>query len=187
MRHQGTRQIETNRLILRQFSIDDAEKIFNNWASDADVTRYLSWKPHKNIANTRQIIEDWQNRAVMLDDYNWCIEEKACGEPIGNIGVVALMEDIDAVEIGCCIGKRWWNKGIATEAFSAIIDFFFSVVGANRIVVRYDLHNAGSAAVACKCKLTVEGIARDGARDSDGLVDTAVASILRREWIKNKT
>jgi len=46
MEHLGTRKLETERLILRQFTVNDIEKIFNNWASDDDVTKYLTWLSH---------------------------------------------------------------------------------------------------------------------------------------------
>ena len=48
MEHLGTRKLETERLILRQFTIDDAEYIFKNWANDNEVTKYLTWPSHKN-------------------------------------------------------------------------------------------------------------------------------------------
>jgi hypothetical protein len=42
MEHLGTKRLETPRLILRQFAIDDAENMFQNWASDAEVTKHLT-------------------------------------------------------------------------------------------------------------------------------------------------
>ena len=46
MNHQGTRRIETERLVLRQFSIDDAEAMYLGWAGDPEVTRFMSWPTH---------------------------------------------------------------------------------------------------------------------------------------------
>lgn len=53
MEHLGTINLETNRLILRKFKIEDAEDMYNNWASDNEVTKYLSWKTHLNIEETK--------------------------------------------------------------------------------------------------------------------------------------
>ena len=49
MKHKGTKQLETNRLILRQFVIEDYELFYKNWATDERVTRYMTWNPHQNI------------------------------------------------------------------------------------------------------------------------------------------
>lgn len=50
MKHKGTVILETDRLILRRFSVDDAEAMFRNWANDPDVTKYLTWPPHADVS-----------------------------------------------------------------------------------------------------------------------------------------
>ena len=57
MKHLGTQTIETNRLILKKFEIKDAQKMFNNWASSDEVTKYLTWKPHKDVSVSKEWIE----------------------------------------------------------------------------------------------------------------------------------
>ena len=73
MNHQGTRRIETERLVLRQFSIDDAEAMYLGWAGDPEVTRFMSWPTHESPEDSQAIIEKWQNDAILRSDYNWCI------------------------------------------------------------------------------------------------------------------
>jgi len=48
MNHKGTETLETERLLLRRFSESDAEAVFRNWASDDEVTKYLTWPSHKS-------------------------------------------------------------------------------------------------------------------------------------------
>lgn len=55
MQNTGTILLETNRLILRRFRIEDAEPMFKNWASDLDVTEFLTWKPHANVEETKAV------------------------------------------------------------------------------------------------------------------------------------
>ena len=43
MQHKGTKSLQTNRLILRRFEESDAKAMFDNWASDSEVTKYLAW------------------------------------------------------------------------------------------------------------------------------------------------
>ena len=50
--HKGTKTIETDRLILRQFTMEDAEPMFRNWASDDEVTRHLTWPTHESVEIT---------------------------------------------------------------------------------------------------------------------------------------
>ena len=52
MKHLGSKVLTTERLVLRPFRADDAEAMFNNWASDPEVTKYLTWTPHKSAVGT---------------------------------------------------------------------------------------------------------------------------------------
>ena len=61
MVHKGTVRLETDRLILRRFTLDDAPAMFNNWANDPEVTKYLSWEPHADLEVTREILRTWVN------------------------------------------------------------------------------------------------------------------------------
>lgn len=90
MTHIGTKTIKTERLILRKFTVDDYNDMFNNWASDENVTRFLTWLPHESPESTRQLLEGWCNAYERNDAYNWAMEFE--GQVIGNISVVRLSE-----------------------------------------------------------------------------------------------
>lgn len=84
MKHCGTQRLETERLILRRYKIDDAEAMFNNWASDDDVVKFLMWKPHESPEVSRGIIEEWIKRYSDGSYYHWAVVLKENGdEPIG--------------------------------------------------------------------------------------------------------
>ena len=59
MNHCGTRMLETDRLVLRPFVVGDAEAMFRNWASDSEVTKYLTWPAHANMDVTRALLKEW--------------------------------------------------------------------------------------------------------------------------------
>ena len=143
MKHCGTKMIETERLILRRFVIEDVENMFKNWASDPEVTKYLTWPAHSDIGITEFILSDWIKSYEKDDSYNWAIELKEIGEVIGNISSVNNNEAVNKVHIGYCIGNKWWNKGIMSEALKAVIDYFFEKVEVNRVEARHDVNNAG--------------------------------------------
>lgn len=60
MRNKGTQQLETGRLLLRRITLNDAEDMYHNWASDKEVTKHLTWKPHKSIEDTKATISSWE-------------------------------------------------------------------------------------------------------------------------------
>lgn len=59
MNKAGTQKIETQRLILRRFKIEDADDMYNNWASDPEVTRYLTWPVHSSVEVTKNLLTEW--------------------------------------------------------------------------------------------------------------------------------
>lgn len=70
MRHCGTKVIETERLILRQFEMDDKTAMFNNWASDTDVAKYLTWPAHDSVELTGMFFEAGFERIYAGHDIN---------------------------------------------------------------------------------------------------------------------
>ena len=71
MNHVGTQQLETSRLILRKFRIKDAPIMFQNWANDPEVTRYVTWLPHGKVSVTQSLLEEWTARYSEPDPYHW--------------------------------------------------------------------------------------------------------------------
>ena len=182
MNHSGTRRLETERLVLRRLTASDADKVFKNWVSDPEVTRFLTWPPHTDLSVTRRLAALWAEEAKKPDFYQWAIEPKDLGEPIGSISVVALVEERDIVSIGYCIGRKWWHQGITSEAFEAVIRYMFDEVGVNRLEARHNVNNPNSGGVMRKCGLTYEGTLRQAATDNTGVMDLSVWSILRSEY-----
>ena len=159
MTHLGTETLRTQRLILRPFTVDDAQAMYENWASDERVTRYLTWCPHESPAATRQLLELWHAAYEKPDYYNWAIQYE--GTPIGSIGVVDLNERSERAELGYCIGHAYWNKGVMTEAVTSVLDFLFARVGVHRVTISHAVKNPASGNVARKCGLTFEGTKRE--------------------------
>lgn len=177
--HRGTLTLETDRLILRRYRLEDASDMYHNWASDSDVTRFLSWAPHENIEITKEVIEIWINQYQYDNIYNWGIELKANGALIGGISVVSLSETDFSCEIGYCIGKQFWRNGITTEAFLAIIPFLFEHVGMNRISANHDTKNIASGRVMQKAGLVYEGTAHQAKRRGNEFYDLATYAITK--------
>ena len=182
--HKGTQTIETSRLILRRAVREDAEPMFRNWASDPEVTKFLTWPPHSNIAVSEMVIGNWLQEYGKESYYQWMIELKEIGQPIGSISVVRQNDRVEEAEIGYCIGSQWWHKGIVSEALAAVIKYLFEEVGMNRVAARHDPNNPHSGGVMRKCGMKYEGTNRACDRNNQGICDAAQYSILRSEWQK---
>ena len=182
MKNCGTQRIETDRLILRRYVIEDADAMYKNWASDSEVTKFLTWQPHSSVEVSRGIIENWLKEYSDGKYYQWAIVLKANGnEPIGDISVVHMKEDISMVHIGYCLGRAWWRRGIMSEALKAVTDFMFDTVEVNRVESRHDPMNPNSGKVMQKCGMKYEGTLRSADRNNQGICDACYYALLRSE------
>lgn len=180
--HKGTQTTETPRLILRRAAREDAEPMFRNWASDPEVTKYLTWPPHGNVEVTQKVLTSWLAGYDQNDYYQWMIVLKELAEPIGSISVVRQNEVVKEGEIGYCIGSQWWHRGIMSEALTAVINYLFAEVGMERISARHDPNNPHSGGVMRKCGMKYEGTTRASDRNNQGICDAAHYAILRGDW-----
>lgn len=184
LNHKGTSVLETNKFILRPFTAGDYEDMYCNWASDKDVTKYLTWAEHCNISKTKMVVTLWENLYKSKEYYNWAIEEKFSSHVIGSINLMNLDNYNDNGEVGYCIGKSFWNQGIMTEVLHKILDFAFVEIKVERITARRHIENIACGMVLKKCKFVYEGTLRKIVKDSNGvLVDCKYYSILKSEYL----
>lgn len=180
--HKGTITIETERLILRRFRPEDDRAMFENWASDDAVTKYLTWPSHGSIDITRMVLADWVSGYDKPDFYQWAITLKAEGDnPIGSIGVTEQNDRVGKAEIGYCLGQQWWRRGIMTEALKAVMNYFFDEVGMRRIESHHDTRNPHSGDVMKKCGMKFEGTLRQAAWNNQGICDVNLYALLAQE------
>jgi len=182
LNHKGTKQLETERLILRKFKIDDYAKMYDNWASEDAVTKYLTWKSHENQDVTKSVLTDWVDNYANNDFYNWAIELKEEDKLIGNISVVNYREETMSAVLGYCMGSKWWGKEIMPEAAKAVLKYLFEEVGFNRIAADHDKNNPKSGRVMQKIGMTYEGTLRSAGFCNQGIIDEVWYSILKSEW-----
>ena len=179
MNKTGTQRIETHRLILRPFRAEDAEDMFANWASDPEVTRFLTWPPHSDAGVTRRLLSQWISHYEDGGYFQWAIELRETGAVIGSIAVVKLEEAIGSAEIGYCLGRAFWGRGIMPEALRAVMDYLFDTAGLNRIWAGHDVNNPKSGRVMEKAGMRKEGILRASGINNQGIRDVAVWAALR--------
>lgn len=160
MKDFGTRTIETERLILRRFTPADAEGMYLSWASDENVTKYVSWNAHKNPAETLALIQHWI-REYDNNSYNWVVELKETHELIGNISAISVRRRHNNCEIGYCYGSKYWNQGYATEALTAVIDYLFNTCEMHIIEAKHHSTNPASGRVMEKAGMIQEAVLKE--------------------------
>ena len=181
MKDAGTQAIETKRLILRRFTVEDADDMYNNWASDPEVTEFLTWPPHGSVEVTRTLLEDWVSRYEDGTYFNWVMENKETGHAIGNISVVQLNEKVESAEIGYCMSRALWGQGYMPEALKAVMDYLFDTVGLNRVAATHDSNNPKSGRVMDKAGMKLEGTLRAAGRNNHGICDKVYHSMIRSD------
>ena len=102
-------------------------------------------------------------------------------EPVGSIAVVSRNEKAKSCEIGYCISRSRWHKGITTEALAEVMRYLFEEVGVLRLESRHDPKNPYSGEVMKKCGMKYEGTLRSSDRNNQGICDVCYYALLKSE------
>ena len=153
------RTLETERLLLRPVTLDDAEAMFE-YSSDEENTRYTF--PNKDLEETKNIIARlFMGRPLG----NWGIELKENSKLIGSIDLHKLDPVLKKAAIGYVVHKNYWNQCLATEALKEIIQLAFESLDMNMLVALHDVENPASGRVMEKAGMKFSHIAPYAALD----------------------
>jgi ribosomal-protein-alanine N-acetyltransferase len=148
---------ESSRLLLRLPKMDDAELIFQKYAQDPEVSKYLSWRPHENIDATKEFlsrcIQCWKDEAA----FPWVITLKSDNTLLGMIEIRLIKFRAD---IGFGIARQYWDHGYTTEAAKIVIQWALEQLSIYRVWAICDVENVASARVMEKAGMQREGILR---------------------------
>jgi len=149
--------LDTPRLRLRKPVMSDAAPIFSKYAQDSEVTRFLSWQPHRTIQETeaflRQCMAHWDEES----SFGYVMVRKSDGGVLGTIGL--KLQD-HAASAGYVLAKRYWGRGYTTEALIALRDLALAQAHIYRFWAVCDVDNTASARVMEKAGLSREGVLR---------------------------
>ena len=181
----GTKEIETERLILRRLRIEDAEKAYLNWCSSDNVSKYVTWNKHKDVEETKELFNIWSKEYEKNDTFRWIVEVKENHEVIGTIDVVKKDTKAMVAEIGYCYSEKYWNKGYATEALIAILKYCFIDIGFELVYARHMSLNPASGKVMEKAGLKYEATLKGRMLDKDNnRNDLIYYSLTKDEYLK---
>lgn len=150
-------RLETERLVLRRPSLADAEGIFSRYASDLEVTRFLSWPRHRTLEDTRVFLEFSESEWTRWPAGPYLIESREDGRLMGSTGLG--FETPFRAATGYVLARDAWGRGYATEALGAIV-LLAPTVGIRRLYALCHPEHLSSQRVLDKCHFIREGLLR---------------------------
>ncbi len=143
--------IDCGDFILRQLEFDDYKDMFD-YGGNAKNTVFLGWGPYKSIDDAIWAAENvFLARPESGLPVGHAIVWKENNKMIGTCDIHTWNKEEDFVEIGYVVHMDYWNKGIATKACLAVMEYAFNDLGVSRIEIAHHKDNIGSKRVIEKC------------------------------------
>ncbi len=155
MNHCGTQTIETPRLILRAFAMEDCDSMLKNWIANPKVQFEYGEPVYTTVSEVNDLLREWQKNYSRPDFYRWAIIEKRSSENIGQIAFCRVYSDCKTAEIEYCIGEAFLGNGYAPEALSAVIDFTFKNTDFDKLEAYHRAENIKSGKVLAKSAMHI--------------------------------
>jgi ribosomal-protein-alanine N-acetyltransferase len=175
-------RITTDRLVLREFVIDDWPDILA-YQRDPRYLRFYSWSDRTETevrAFLRMFVDEQSKQSRRR--FQLAITLPDDGRLVGNCGIRRKLGNDWEADIGYELAPEFWGRGYATEAALALVDFGFRELGMHRISSWCIADNAASARVLEKVGLRLEGRLRENEYFKGRRWDTLLYGLLESEW-----
>lgn len=182
--------LETERLLLREWDIADAEDLFAFYSIE-DVVRYTPITAYTTLEQAAKKAADFRDWfRVKQSSVTWAVVLKDTGNIIGECSLHSLSPENERAEVGYAYSPEVWGKGIASEAIRKIVDYAFtdfSLFPINRLEAYTDPRNNASAKLLEKLGFIKEGQLRQRHIQKGEAVDSVIYGLLRSEHISRNT
>lgn len=148
----------TERFFVRKAQASDAASVFEGWATDVDVTRYLVWKPHSDISQTIAFLEQAEREWDAGTSFPSLIALRTAPEQI--IGTVDPRVASGRVSYGWIVRRNHWGQGVATEVVSWLLEHALAHPTIFRTEATCDVVNIASSRVMEKAGMAREAVLR---------------------------
>ena len=172
--------LETEKLILRRITKKDAPNLFE-MRRDINVMRYIGKPTCKTIKEARDLVTMIDNRIKNNEGINWAITLKIDDKLIGNIGLHRIIKEHHRAEIGYMLAPQFWNRGIASEAIQAVINYGFTTLNLHSIEALLDSNNIASKKLLTKFNFVKEAYFKENYFFEGKFIDTEVCSLINHE------
>ena len=178
--------LTTERLLLRQIQLEDAEDLFTTFA-DEEVMEFYGSLPHKSVEDSRALIRQQHQWYAQHERIRWGITLKGEDKVIGSCGFYLFDLEARHTETGYELNRAYWRQGIVSEAMTAILTYAFNELDLHRIEAVVDDGNERSQGLLRKLGFTREGILRKRFYFRERFFDEHFFGLLRNEWQERGT
>ena len=172
--------LETDRLILRNITTEDANCILK-YLSDEEVMTYYGMTPFKSITDALDEISWYDSILTNKSGIRWGITLKHQDRVIGSCGFLNAVPQHFRIEIGYELSKDLWGRGLASEAVEAIIHYGFKELGLQRIEALIEPPNRSSRRLVEKLGFVREGLLRNYEFTNKGFDDLYMYALLKTD------
>ncbi|MDA3930372.1 MAG: GNAT family N-acetyltransferase [Prolixibacteraceae bacterium] len=179
--------LETDRLVLREFTLLDAQDLFEI-RSNKSVMKYMDTDAHKSLLDAQKMIEGILYSFQNKEGINWAVIDKKTNQMIGYVGFWRLMKEHVRAEIGYALHPSFWSLGYMSEALKIVLEFGFSTFNLHSIEGNVNKNNKQSIELLEKFSFVKEAHFRENYFYDGGFIDSIIYSLLetdREEVLKN--
>ena len=177
-----TTQIETDRLILRPFKINDAQRVYELLA-DGEIGKHIGYLPDPyNLDDAQTWLSSHEEQIKNKTGLPFAMTDKQTGDIIGSISLSSISKEHRHAELGYWLAKAYWNNGFTTEAARALLDYAFENYDLLRIHAHHIATNTASKRVLEKLGMIEEGLLRQHINHRGKQSDIIIRAILKHEW-----
>jgi ribosomal-protein-alanine N-acetyltransferase len=148
---------QTDRLEARPATRADAQVVFDEYARDPEVAKYMTWHPHQDVAETVEFLRRCEDAWHAGSAFPWTLWLRDSGDFAGLIEARVVPP---AVDVGYALSRRRWRHGLMSEALGALIAWALAQPEIFRIWATCDVDNVASARVLERVGMQREGVLR---------------------------
>jgi ribosomal-protein-alanine N-acetyltransferase len=148
---------ETARLAARPPTSADAQLVFEHYACDPAVAKYMTWRPHRNVKETLEFLRRCEHVWVDGSAFPWSLWVKGTGD---FAGLLEIRIRGSTVDLGYALSRRWWRQGLMSEALQSVVQWALAQPEIYRVWATCDIENVASARVLERVGMEREGVLR---------------------------
>lgn len=173
--------LETERLVLRQITVADADDLFAIF-SDEQTMEYWSCRPYTSVSQASMLIESLEETIRQETGIHWAITLRSENRLIGRCGFNEWRKQHRRGEISYIIARNAWGKGTVSEALRVMLDYGFKEMNLHSVEAGVTPGNEGSTRLLERLGFRLEGHLRESYLAEDRFVDSLIYSLLQRDW-----
>lgn len=177
--------LETERMVLRQYTDSDAEALFS-FRSNPQAMHFVPRPLQQSTEDALKMIAQINGNIATNEAIGWAVEFRENRRVIGSVSFHRIEKENHRGELGYMIHPDYWGKGLVTEAAAAAVHFGFTGLHFHSIEAIIDPENVASAKVLGKLGFVKEAYFRENFVHKGRFTDTAIYSLLKSDYLKTK-